>query len=99
MSETAPWPRMGVYKLPDMAGWMVASRTWPGSFRHVSWQTEVGTAQVYYECTCPAGAQRGRMGSHDETPCRHVLRVAEAERADGLAPRPQGRQDPGVFVD
>jgi hypothetical protein len=96
----APWPRRGVYRLPDNAGWMVPSRT----HQHAYWHVNFGhtpTLGTYFTCGCPAGQTRGPMaathGAPAERPCHHVLEASLAEQADGIPNRPPARIDPEVF--
>jgi hypothetical protein len=104
-ATSAPWPRKGVYKLPD-GSWMVPSRTTaPGAYWLVRWghsttvtyrgDARTETPRSYFTCTCPQGQARGNMDGHN--PCRHVRLAAEAEQADGYPPRPAGRVDAGMF--
>jgi hypothetical protein len=92
---SAPWPRLGVFKL-EAGVWMVPSATTaPGAYWLVHSHYERG---VYFTCTCPAGRDRQQMQASN--PCRHVRLVAEAEAADGYARRPPGRVgDTSRFVD
>jgi hypothetical protein len=83
----APWPREGVFKLPDDGGWMAPSHTMLGAYWHVTWHT-APTEGIWFECSCPAGQERQRMGQRYENACRHVRLVSVAEMADGYPPRP-----------
>jgi hypothetical protein len=55
---TAAWPRSGIHKLPDMAGWMVPSATTPGAFWHVSWTTRATTHPPQVTVTVLASGPR-----------------------------------------
>ena len=92
-----PWPRLGVFKLGD-GSWMVPSRTTEGAYWRVTFETGVRD-HVGFACTCPAGRDRGRMGSHDSPPCRHVRQVSLAEQEDGYAPRPTPAPNVSALVD
>lgn len=63
----ATWPRSGIHKLPDLAGWMVPSRSVPGAFWHVAWTTRMTLAppQVIVTMTGRHGntASGGQSGS------------------------------------
>lgn len=86
-TEKRPWPRDGVHRSIDGHSWFVPSKSEPGAYRAVRWDTRPREG-VWFTCTCPAGQTRGQMGSRHEPPCRHVLAVLRAEEADGLPKRP-----------
>lgn len=85
---SAPWPRQGIFKIPD-GSWMVPSATKPGVYYRVRWNSTPKTG-IVFRCTCLAGQERGEMGTKtgQPNPCRHVLHVSRAEQADGTKPRP-----------
>lgn len=66
---------------------MVPSVSVAGAWRHVTWATDE-RGRLFFACSCPRGKAAGRMGSHHEPPCRHVLAVSAAEADDGTPPRP-----------
>lgn len=80
------WPRRGIWR-DNQGGWMVPSASVPGAWRHVTWATDEH-ARLFFACSCPRGMSAGRMGSHHEPPCRHVLAVSAAEADDGTPARP-----------
>jgi len=86
----APWPRLGVYKLPGTEGWFVESHTRPGIFWLVSWGESPKDGR-WFTCTCEAGQERRKMGPEPYARvCRHVTQAMQAERADGSEPRRTG---------
>ena len=100
---SAPWPRRGIDKI-DQFTWLVPSRSHPGDWHTVRWQSDPKQAAVYLTCSCPAGrgstAWMGDRAKGYERPCRHITLVAEAEQDDGLPPLSKGEMgDPRRFTE
>lgn len=94
----ASWPRRGVFKVAPDGPWFVPSRSTPGDFHKVTWDTN--RLGIFFGCSCRAGRERGHMGQHAEPPCWHVREVSLAEQEDGYTARPAGIiGDTGRFVD
>lgn len=93
-----PWPRRGVYRADvEFAAWFVPSLSLPGTYRLVEYHSD--GRHIYFSCSCPAGQQRERMGTHHERPCRHVLAVSAAEADDGYERRPTPPAAVSALVD